>query len=182
MRRDSAEELDFRVERVGGEAVVALSALTPAGEFRNGLAPKVRITRKDGSSSIVELPQIGAGSYRIRLPFERPQMQRFELLDVLRSQGQRARGARVRSLHDDFPDEYRSFPPDLGLLNTLADATGGKVAAPIAEIFGRQKNESTGSRQLWRWCALLGLLFYLLDIAARRTPLAWRWLGKPRPD
>ncbi|MEO8165286.1 MAG: hypothetical protein ABI619_07795, partial [Betaproteobacteria bacterium] len=51
------------------------------------------------------------------------------------------------------------------------------VAASIPEIFARQGDKSRTTHLLWPWLAGLALIFYLLDIAARRAPLAWRWLG-----
>ncbi len=52
MRRDSGEELDFRVSREGSEAVINLNALTADGHFRDDLAPRVRVTAADGTSDI----------------------------------------------------------------------------------------------------------------------------------
>ena len=79
-------------------------------------------------------------------------------------------------LHQDFPDEYRALPPDIELLGGLARATGGKIAPSIAEVFAQQGDESKSSTTLWPWFAVLALIFYLLDVAVRRSPLAWRWL------
>ncbi len=177
MRRDSGEALDFRVVREGGEALIRLSVLTPDGNFRNGLAPQVKVSRPDGSTSIFGLRQSGAGAYQARMPFDRSVLaERFELVDSpgLPRQGPLRIGARV--LHQDYPDEYRALPPNVELLNALARATGGKVAPSVAEIFARQGDDSRTSESLWPWFALLALIFYLLDIAVRRSPLAWRWL------
>ena len=177
MRRDSGEEFDFRVVRKGGEVVIRLSALTPNGNFRNGLAPQVKVTRPDGGKSIVALGQTGAGTYQIRMPFDRSvQAERFELVDSPGLPKQASLRAGARMLHQDFSDEYRAFPPDLELLSALARATGGKVAPSIAEVFAQQGDESRATQTLWPWFAVLALIFYLLDIAARRSPLAWRWL------
>ena len=177
MRRDSGEEFDFRVVREGGEAVIRLSVLTPDGNFRNGLAPQVKVTRPDGGKSIVALGQTGAGTYQIRMPFDRSvQAERFELVDSPGMPKQAPLRAGARMLHQDFPDEYRAFPPDIELLSALARATGGKVAPSIAEVFAQQGDESRITRTLWPWFAVLALIFYLLDIAVRRSPLAWRWL------
>ena len=79
-------------------------------------------------------------------------------------------------LNLDYPDEYRAFPPDIELLSALAQATGGKVAPSIAEVFAQQGDESRTTKALWPWFAAVALIFYLLDIAVRRSPLAWRWL------
>jgi len=180
LRRDSGEELDFNVVREGREALITLSTLTPAGNFREGLAPQVRITRPDGSNSVVLLEQTGPGAYGLRLPADdyAPSAY-FELLEspgLPRSAIARA-GARV--FHRDFPDEFQVMTPDTALLGALARATGGKIAPAIAEIFERRGDTSGTARDLWPWLALLGLVCYLLDIAVRRAPLAWRWLATP---
>ena len=177
MRRDSGEALDFQVARKGGEAVVSLSALTPDGNFRNGLAPRVKVTRSDGSAAIIGLDQTGAGAYQVRMPFNgKMQAERFELVDSPGMPKQALLLAGTRTLNLDFPDEYRAFPPDIELLSALARATGGKVAASMAEVFAQQGDESRTTMTLWPWFAALALIFYLLDVAVRRSPLAWRWL------
>jgi hypothetical protein len=176
MRRDTGEELDFRVGREGGEAVIRLSVLTPDGNYRNGLAPQVRLTRPDGSTAIVGLAQSGAGTYQARVPIDSSvRAEHFELVDSpgLPKRASLRAGARV--LHQDFADEYRAFPPDIELLDALARATGGKVAPSIAEVFAQQGDESRTTKTMWPWFALLALIFYLLDIAVRRSPVAWRW-------
>ena len=90
---------------------------------------------------------------------------------------QSARRAGTRQLFYPYPDEYRSFPPDLELLETLAAQTGGKVGASVAEIFAAQADRGVSRRALWPWLAALGLLLYLCDIAVRRAPWFRRWLG-----
>ena len=177
MRRDSGEALDFQVDREGGEAVIRLSVLTPEGNFRNGLRPQVKVTRPDGSTAIVGLDQTGAGTYQTRMPFgSTMHFERFELVDSPGLPRQASARAGARTLTLDFSDEYRAFPPDIELLSALARETGGKLAPSIAEIFARQGDESGTAKLLWPWFAALALIFYLLDIAARRSPLAWRWL------
>jgi hypothetical protein len=104
------------------------------------------------------------------------QTERFDLVDSPGLPKQASLRAGARMLHPDFPDEYRAFPPDIELLSALARATGGKVAPSITEVFAQQGDESRTTRTLWPYFAALALLFYLLDIAARRSPLAWRWL------
>ncbi len=176
MRRDSGEALDFRVVREGGEAVIRLSLLTPDGKFLNGLAPQVRITRADGSTAIVSLGQTGAGAYQARMPLGPGQSERFELADLPGLPKQVSLRAGARILNQDYPDEYRTLPPDIEMLNALASATGGKVAPSIAEVFARRGDQSRMTKTLWPWFAALALVCYLLDIAVRRSPLAWRWL------
>jgi uncharacterized membrane protein len=178
VHRDSGEELDFRVTREGNESVIRLSALTPQGSFRNGLLPRVRVTRQDGSASIVKLDQTGAGTYQLRMPLDKSMTEeRFELVESPGLRKDALRRAGARTVHQDYPDEYRTFPPDIRLMEVLARETGGKVAPSISEIFAQQGDDSTTTTILWPWFAALALIFYLGDIAVRRTPLAWRWFG-----
>jgi hypothetical protein len=178
MRRDSGEQLDFRVERAGTDAVVSLSALTPDGRFRGELAPRVRMTAPDGSTTILQLPRTGAGLYQLRVPLRTGTAPaRFDLLDSPGLSRQAAARTGPREVFYARSDEYRAYPPDLALLEALARESGGKVAPEIGEVFARQGDESRTSRALWPWFALAGLLFYLLDIFVRRAPWAWRRFG-----
>jgi hypothetical protein len=137
----------------------------------------VKVTRSDGSAAIIGLDQTGAGAYQVRMPFNgKMQAERFELVDSPGMPKQALLRAGTRTLNLDFPDEYRAFPPDIELLSALARATGGKVAASMAEVFAQQGDESRTTMTLWPWFAALALIFYLLDVAVRRSPLAWRWL------
>jgi hypothetical protein len=181
MRRDSGEELDFRVVREGGEAVISLAVLTPEGGYRNGLAPQVRATRPDGTTSIISLPQTGAGIYQTRVSLGKSlQVERFELIDSPGLPRQASLRAGARSLYLDYADEYRALPPDIELLDALARATGGKTAPSISEVFARHGDQSRATKDLWTWLAALALVLYLLDIAVRRSALAWRWLEAGR--
>jgi hypothetical protein len=49
------------------------------------------------------------------------------------------------------------------------------VDPSIAELFAQQDDEGSATKTLWPLFALLALIFYLFDIAARRSPLAWHW-------
>jgi uncharacterized membrane protein len=178
MRRESGEQLDFRVEREGDDAVISLAALTPDGRFRGDLAPRVRMTASDGATVILQMPRTGAGLYQVRAPLRAGAAPaRFELLD---SPGLgRAVAARTgpREIYYPRSDEYRAFPPNMALLEALAEQTGGKVAPTVAEVFARNGDESRRSHALWPWLALAGLIAYLADVFLRRAPWAWRRLG-----
>ena len=178
MRRDTAEQVVFRVVREGNEAQVSLRLMTERGAWRNALSPQVRASRPDGGSA-----DAGAAPARPGLlcgePAGRDRRQppfTFEVLPAGGVSAQTARRAGTRQLFYPYPDEYRSLPPDLELLETLAAQTGGKVGASIAEIFAAQGDHGVSRTALWPWLAALGLLLYLCDIAVRRAPWFRRWL------
>ncbi len=178
MRRESGEQLDFRVDREGGEAVVSLSALTPDGRFRGDLAPRVRMTGPDGKSAVLPLPRTGAALYQARVPLQAGKAPaRFELLDSPGLVPAVVARAGPREIYYARSDEYRSFPPNMGLLKALAEQTGGKVAPEAAELFARNGDDSRRSHALWPWLGLAALLAYLADVFVRRAPWAWKRLG-----
>jgi uncharacterized membrane protein/uncharacterized protein YegL len=178
MRRETAEQVVFRVVRDGDEAKVSLRLMTERGAWRNALSPQVRAIRPDGGTQTLALWQRGPGYYAASLPVatagSRPYA--FEVLPAGGVGTEAARRAGTRQLFYPYPDEYRSFPPDLELLETLAAQTGGKVGASVAEIFAAQGDHGVRHTALWPWLAAIGLLLYLCDIAVRRAPWFRRWL------
>ncbi len=178
MRRETAEQVVFRVERDGNEAKVSLRLMTERGAWRDALLPQVRASRPDGDTQTLALRQRGPGYYVASVPVatagSRPYT--FDVLPAGGVSAQIARRAGTRQLFYPYPDEYRTFPPDLELLETLAAQTGGKVGASVAEIFAAQGDHGVSRTALWPWLAAMGLLLYLSDIAVRRAPWFRRWL------
>lgn len=178
LRRDSAEETDFRVTRDGADAVVRLSSLDSAGAFRNGLAPVVSVKSPGGETRKVALRQTGPGRYEARIPVaDGTGPARFELAEVPGVPKAMIAKAGPRELHRGFPAELRLHPPDAALLRSLAEQTGGKYAPEAGEVFAAYGDSAVVPKALWPWFAAAGLLFYLLDLAVRRVPWAWRRLG-----
>jgi hypothetical protein len=100
----------------------------------------------------------------------------FELVEGIGVPRELARRAGTRQLYYPYPDEYRSYPPDVELLRALSEQTGGKLAPSVPEIFAAQGDVGRTRTPLWPWLAGIALVAYLLDIAARRSPWVRRWL------
>jgi hypothetical protein len=83
----------------------------------------------------------------------------------------------TRSLVYPVSDEYLSRPPNVELLKTLAQETGGRYAPDASEVFANLGDSQGRARPLWPWLAGLALLCYLLELGVRRAPLAWRLLA-----
>jgi uncharacterized membrane protein len=183
MRRDSAEALRLNVRREGDVARVTLEAQTSEGAWLNELAPSVRVTQPGGASDIVSLRQSGPGAYAATLPLSMPGAQAvtFQLEAGGGIGRDAARRAGLQRLYYPYPDEYRSLPPDVALLQALTQQTGGKVAPATEEIFASGRDRGREQRPLWPWLALAALLFYLADVALRRGILdfAQRMLRRP---
>jgi len=172
LRRETGEQVAFSVVREGDEARLRLRVMSAQGAWRNDLAPRVLATAPGGARQDVALRQTGPGHYEATVAVatagNRPYG--FELVAGPGLPREIARRAGTRQLFYPYPDEYRSYPPDLDLLQAVAAQTGGKVGASVAEIFDPQGDHGVSRKPLWPWFAAAALVLYLLDILARRAP------------
>lgn len=180
LRRELNEELMFDVRREGDHAIVEINAAHADGSFHDSLLPKVRVHAPEGGSHVEDLRQVAPGYYQARLPVATSTTMpyRFELLPGGGITPEWAAAIGARSLYYPFSDELRSLPPNTALLRAIAQETGGSYAPSPADVFA--DHGETGQRQepLWRWLALAGLVFFLLDLAMRRAPLVRRWFDR----
>jgi Ca-activated chloride channel homolog len=174
LRRDSGEELALRVAREGREAVVTLTALTLDGQYRDDIAPKVRMSAPDKTAAVTPLRQIGPGKYQARIALQTSSAgaYAFDLVDTPGLTLQTRAQAGTRSLFYGYADEYRVLPANTDLLKALSERSGGKFAPSVEEIFARRGDGGVVSKPLWRYFAALALALFLLDVIARR------WLGR----
>lgn len=174
MQRDSGDEVEFAVERVGDEAVVTVSAVTEEGVFRMGLHPQLEVVDPDGSSTRLNVDQVGPGTYQATHPLhvslDSPYLFRLSADDL---------EAQSRELFYPYADEYRLYPPNTELLLAIAEQTGGKVLPENEEIFDDYGESASVPTPLWPFFAALALLAYLLDLALRRAPWFWNRLATP---
>jgi uncharacterized membrane protein len=162
LRRETGEQVAFSVVRDGDEATLRLRAISDQGAWRNDLAPRVRVTAPGGARDELALRQTGPGQYEAALPVatagNRPYT--FELVSGPGLPAAIARRAGTRQLFYPYPDELRSHPPDLELLQALAQQTGGKVGASVAEIFDPQEDRGVSRGRCGRgsprprWCSI----------------------------
>ncbi len=169
MQRDSGDEIDFVVERVGDEAIVTVSAVTEEGVFRIGLKPRLEVIEPGGVGVVLQVDQVGPGTYQAKYPLhtspDSPYLFRLSADDF---------DAQSRELFYAYTDEYRLYPPNTELLVAVSEQTGGKVRPEAEEIFNDYGESASVPTPLWPFFATLALLGYLLDIAMRRAPWFWR--------
>jgi uncharacterized membrane protein len=172
MKRDSDDEVDFTVRRLGDEALITVSAVTEEGLYRTGLEPRLEVVGPDGGVAALPLAQIGPGTYQARHPLatsaEAPYTFRLSGDDL---------EPQARALFYPYTDEFRLYPPNTELLAAIAEQTGGKLLPETAEIFQDYGEAASLPTPLWPFLAGLALLAYLLDIAIRRAPWFWRRLA-----
>jgi len=153
-----------------------VSALDGNRMYRDGLRPRVRVTRPDATGVTAALRQLGPGRYRASVPMtpDGSAPYRFEVLaggGIVKSD---LAQLGTRSVSYPWSDEYRVLPPNNGLLRALSEQTGGIFAPNADEIFAPLGDGALTAKPLWHWFAAAALALFLLDILARRTP---RFLG-----
>src|SRR3954469_15204180 len=170
IRHDTGEQLALRVAREGRAAVVTLSALTKDGEYRDDIAPNVRMITPDRVSAVSQLRQIGPGKYQARIALQARTAGAyvFELADTPGLTPQQAAQAGTRRLSYGYAEEYRDMFPNIALLKALCERTGGTFAPQMQDVFARRGDGGLESRPLWRYFAAIGLALFLLDILFRR--------------
>jgi Ca-activated chloride channel family protein len=172
MMRDGGDELDFRVERVGDEALITVSALTEEGAYRSDLDPRLRVFGAEGEEVPLSFQQIGPGTFQARHslgpPGEEPY--RFELSG-------NGIEDRSQSLFYRYGDEYRLYPANTALLNEIGAQTGGGFLPEVEEIFDDYGETASVPTPLWPWLSALALFAFFIDIAVRRAPWFWRRLA-----
>jgi Ca-activated chloride channel family protein len=180
-RRESGAGVSWRVDRNGRSAVIGLTALDRDGRYRSDLVPQVRMQAPGDASSRVTLREVAPAQYRAQVPLSGPSSSpwRFQLLPGPGLPAAEAREAGRRNLYYTFPDEDRIQPPNLALLRTLSEQTGGALAPQEDEIFAPRGDGGVRSVALWPACVAVALLAFLIDVLVRRAPWDWRNL-RPR--
>jgi uncharacterized membrane protein len=177
MRQEGSEEVAFSLEHDGDDAVIELTLLTEEGLFRDGMSPVARVQRGAQEEQTLPLRQVGPGVYRASTGFGGAEMIKANLQTGGGIDTRTVERAGTRMIFPGFPAEYRSLPPNIDLLQTIAAETGGKLGPSAEEIFDPGDDIGQRATPLWPWLALAALLFYLADILLRRLPYAWRRLG-----
>ena len=177
MRQGGSELVKFTLERNEDQAVIDLMLLTDDGHFRDGLSPVIRVQHGTGNEESVSMRQVGPGNYQARSDFGGGNVITATLKEGGGIDKSTVALAGTRTIFSGFPDEYRTLPPNLALLQTVAAETGGKTGASAAEIFDAGGDSGRRSTPLWPWLSLLAMFGYLIDILLRRLPYAWRKLG-----
>jgi hypothetical protein len=170
MRRRDDDAFDFRVRREGKSAVLSIDAVEKNGRFLNDVRSEVRIIDPAQQVSVVDVPQIGPGSYEVRIALT----QRGTYVFHASSEGLSGASG---MLAYSYPDELHFYPADIAKLRTISAETGGVFQPKGAEIFDSGGETTMVAIVLWPWLAAFGLGLYLLDVLLRRVRLFEEWQG-----
>lgn len=171
--RLDAAAVDAEVGRDGARGGAGSGVGGESG-FANFLRVRGTVLRPDGTTEDVELAQTGPGLYEAATSASQTGSYLVTLFAENPVTGERRSvfGGASRAAGR----ELRRFESNLGLLEQVAEITGGRVldpgAAESAGLFERTRPfESRSVRPVWRLLLPWVLALVLLDVASRR--LAW---------
>jgi Ca-activated chloride channel family protein len=155
------DNLTASVREEDGRLIVEADAVSPAGEFRDGLPMEVSVAAEGREFPPVRMEQVAPGRYRASLP--RPT---GDLISLAVHDGT----ARPLSLiwTADYPAEFLAAASGGTVLEELAATTGGKVNPRPEEVFRPSLVPARTRRDLAPWCLLLAALLWPVDVWARR--------------
>lgn len=167
--------LDVATSISGNQGVISVSALGDKGSFVNLSKMEARITDPKLDGQTVELRQVAPGEYEGR----------FELKDngnyfinvvQMNKDGSGAEvpaSAAAAGLAVSYSPEYRDLKPNEFLLNQLTGSSLAPEGVGLSGLFTQQRKPQRRLEDAWELFALLALLLWLFDVAARRLVLSW---------
>lgn len=197
--QDRDSNMETAVSYTGAQATLTVDARSTAGSFLNNLDMSANIVAPDGQVQNVPLAQIAPGRYEGRFTPSRDgayfiRVAGNDLADEEVTIGQTSGWVL------GYSPEYKQFEANPGLLESLAERTGGQdLSAPVGEnaaadyIFNHNLTTQPVSQPIWPWLALIAVLLLPLDIALRRLVITrrdmerayaatfGRWLPQPVP-
>jgi len=168
----------------GDEGVVMLDAVTPEGEYVEGLQVQARVTSPDGSETHeVQLTQRGPGRYEGEFPLEDVGTYNVHLIT---SEDGTPRHSVTTGLVSPYSDEFKRLRSNRPYLEEIARQGGGRVVAlddlfpedptadPAVDLWDRASlADKIALEERWPLALTLALILFLLDVAVRRVAIDW---------
>ncbi|MFN7972279.1 MAG: VWA domain-containing protein [Acidobacteriota bacterium] len=172
-------EMHVATDVGGGKVTIDADVLDELGARQNFLDVRARLVGPDGEASDVALPQVGPGRYRGQGPATAAGTY---FVAVTAARDGQERNRRITGAALSFPEEFRRFGRDMGLLTDVAAATGGALASDAGAVFRHDLTRHPIRTPIWPQLAAAALLLFLIDVAIRRVMLPdafYDWLLSP---
>jgi len=181
MRKNDVKGVLVDVRQERRRATVTLDAIDPAGRFLNQAVTEATLIDPRLGQTKLELRQTAPGRYVAE--FETPASGAYHLNLTQKSQAGTLLHQQSRGLIVGYPDELRLNPTNNELLQSMAEATGGRFNPPPEDLFATDPSAAVRSvsrtTPLWPYLTAAALVLLLLDVALRRIDFSL-WLPLTR--
>ncbi|GIX46445.1 MAG: hypothetical protein KatS3mg131_0656 [Candidatus Tectimicrobiota bacterium] len=176
-RKVTTESFEVRVDVREGHGVVQADVYDAANRFVNHLQLQGRLLTPQHETLPVAFTQVAPGRYRGQFPLRG---NGDYLLTLVGTHNGTTLGPKTVGVAVPYSPEYLGLDTNYGLLNRLAERTGGQVLrldAPqeaAAVLFASSGQDFTTLQDLWPWLVLVALGFFIAEIVVRQVIMATR--------
>jgi Ca-activated chloride channel family protein len=182
-RQGTVESFDAHVDVREGQGIIQTDVYDAQDRFLNKLDLQGRLLTPSKETLPVSFTQIAPGRYQGRFPM---QGNGEYLLSLVGKQDDLTVGPKTVGISLPYSPEYLGLDINYGLLNRLAERTGGQVLRPdalgeAAEIlFATPGHRVTALKEFWPWFVVLALCLFVAEIAVRQILLPTAWTAPQR--
>jgi hypothetical protein len=184
-RKNTIETFAVRADVQDGQGVIQADVYDVQDQFVNqiGLQGKVLTPRKEAIP--MEFKQTEPGRYAGRFDM---QGQGEYLLTLVGEHEGETIGPKTVGVAVPYSPEYLGLDTNYGLLNRLAERTGGRVLRPDVPLeageilFATPGQSLTALKEYWPWFAILALCLFVGEIALRQLFMAASRTGRQRRE
>ncbi|NJN17880.1 MAG: VWA domain-containing protein [Oscillochloris sp.] len=162
--------LQVRLEQQTGGARLTVDVLRPGGEPLDLATVNARVTLPDGTLRSFDVRQSAPGRYTQDLVLSDSGPYVVSIVLVRDGQIQQREVGYVQPVAAEYVLSEQPRDAGVTLLRNLAEATGGAVLEPLAQIDPAIDAEAPApeATDLWPWLLGLALFLWVLEIALRR--------------
>jgi uncharacterized membrane protein/Mg-chelatase subunit ChlD len=180
-RKATRENFDVRVDVREGQGIVQADAYDTQDRFINKLNLQGRLLTPNKKTLPISFVQIAPGRYQGRFPV---QGNGEYLLSLVGEKDGRTIGPKTVGITLPYSPEYLGLDINYGLLNRLAERTGGQILRPDAPeeaanmLFTAPGQSIATLKDYWPWFVILALCLFVAEIAIRQMLLPSTWMAR----
>lgn len=174
-RRGTAESFDVRVDVREGQSIVRADVYDAENNFLNRLDLQGKLLAPNHTTLPVSFDQIAPGRYQGRFAV---QGNGEYLLSLVGKKDGVTVGPKTVGIGVPYSPEYLGLDIDYGLLNRLAERTGGRLLRPEAPeeaastLFTTTGQNLATLKDYWPWFVIAALCLFVAEIAVRQVLMA----------
>ncbi|HEY7494352.1 MAG TPA: VWA domain-containing protein [Candidatus Tectomicrobia bacterium] len=180
-RKGTAESFDVQVDVREGQGIVQADVYDAQEHFLNNLDFQGRMLLPSQETLPITFSQIAPGRYQGRFAMHG---NGEYLLSLTGKKDATTVGPKTVGISLPYSPEYLGLDINYGLLNRLADRTGGQVLRPDTPVeaahmlFATTGQHVSALREYWPWFVTLALCLFVGEIAIRQILLPAAWIAR----
>ena len=182
-RKNTIETFAVRADVQDGQGVIQADVYDAQDHFVNRIGLEGKVLTPSKEAIPVDFKQTEPGRYAGRFSM---QDQGEYLLTLVGEHEGETIGPKTVGVAVPYSPEYLGLDTNYGLLNRLAERTGGRVLRPDAPaeaagvLFDTPGQSLTALKEYWPWFAMLALCLFVGEIALRQVFVAASRTGRAR--